>query len=64
MNKNWEFNGGYIALNSFGFGGSNAHVLLKSNPKPKTAPIPYNIPRLISVSGRTNNAVNNFLKNV
>lgn len=64
MNKNWDFNGGYVALNSFGFGGANAHVLLKSNPKPKIGPISTNVPRLISVSGRTENAVNNMLKNV
>jgi len=62
--KNWDFGGGYIALNSFGFGGANAHVLLKSNTKPKIPSIVNNIPRLISVSGRTNEAVNNLLKNV
>lgn len=64
VNKNWEFDGGYVALNSFGFGGANAHVLLKSNPKPKIAPILNNIPRLIAVSGRTNEAVNSMLKKV
>jgi len=64
VNKNWDYSGGYVALNSFGFGGANAHVLLKSNPKPKTAPILNNVPRLIAVSGRTNDAVNNMLKNV
>ncbi|XP_060839445.1 fatty acid synthase-like isoform X1 [Rhopalosiphum padi] len=64
VHKNWDYSGGYVALNSFGFGGANAHVLLKSNPKPKTAPILNNVPRLISVSGRTNDAVNNMLKNI
>lgn len=58
------FSGGYVALNSFGFGGANAHVLLKSNPKSKITPIQSNTPRLIVVSGRTNEAVNNMLKNV
>jgi len=62
--KNWDYNGGYVALNSFGFGGANAHVLLKPNPKLKTAAILNNIPRLIFVSGRTSDAVNNMLKNV
>ncbi|XP_050423114.1 fatty acid synthase-like isoform X2 [Adelges cooleyi] len=64
VHKNWEFNGGYVALNSFGFGGANAHVLLKSNPKPKTAPIQNNVPRLVAVSGRTHDAVNNMLANI
>lgn len=64
VNKNWEFNGGYVALNSFGFGGANAHVLLKSNPKPKITSVLNNVPRLMAVSGRTEDAVNNMLKNV
>jgi len=64
VNKNWDFNGGYVAINSFGFGGANAHVLLKSNPKIKTNKIVTHIPRLIAVSGRTEEAVNNMLKNV
>lgn len=64
MNKNWDFNGGYVAINSFGFGGANAHVLLKPNPKTKTNTIVNHVPRLIAVSGRTEEAVNNMLKNV
>lgn len=64
MNKNWDFNGGYVAINSFGFGGANAHVLLKSNSKTKTNKIVNHVPRLIAVSGRTEEAVNNMLKNV
>ncbi|XP_022172738.1 fatty acid synthase-like isoform X2 [Myzus persicae] len=64
VNKNWDFNGGYVALNSFGFGGANAHVLLKSNSKTKTTQILNHVPRLIAVSGRTEEAVNNMLKNI
>lgn len=64
VNRNWDFNGGYVALNSFGFGGANAHVLLKSNPKQKTTQSLNNVPRLITVSGRTEEAVNNMLKKV
>jgi len=64
VNKNWDYGGGYVALNSFGFGGANAHVLLRSNQKPKPAPTINNVPRLIAVSGRTNDAVSNMLKNV
>lgn len=59
-----DFSGGYVALNSFGFGGANAHVLLKSNPKSKIASIQSNTPRLFAVSGRTDKAVKNMLKNV
>lgn len=64
VNKPWPFNGGYVALNSFGFGGANAHVLLKSNPKPKESPIQDDIPRLVCVSGRTEDAVNSMLDKV
>lgn len=64
VDEAWPFNGGYIALNSFGFGGANAHVLLRSNPKPKESPIQDNIPRLVCVSGRTSDAVNNMLGKV
>ena len=64
MDRPWPFKGGYIALNSFGFGGANAHVLLKSNPKPKESPIQDNIPRLVCVSGRTDEAVDYMLDKV
>uniref|UniRef100_A0A1B6DTB3 Fatty acid synthase n=1 Tax=Clastoptera arizonana TaxID=38151 RepID=A0A1B6DTB3_9HEMI len=64
VNKNWKFNGGMVAVNSFGFGGANAHILFKSNPKPKALPIQDNIPRVIAVSGRTQEAVNYFLDKI
>ncbi|KAI5716536.1 hypothetical protein M8J76_008196 [Diaphorina citri] len=48
VNKKWPWNGGYAAINSFGFGGANAHILLKSNPKPKTPAIQDNVPRLVA----------------
>ncbi|VVC27330.1 Hypothetical protein CINCED_3A023543 [Cinara cedri] len=64
VDKNCDFSGGYVAVNSFGFGGANAHVLLKSNPKQKIDPIMNDIPRLICVSGRTDEAVNNMLKKI
>lgn len=54
-----EWEGGYVGVNSFGFGGANCHVLLKSNPKQKInngAPSD-NLPRLVVVSGRTAEAV-------
>lgn len=64
VDKAWPFNGGLVALNSFGFGGANAHVILRSNPKPKEGPIQDNIPRLVAVSGRTADAVNFMLDKV
>ncbi|XP_054286913.1 fatty acid synthase-like [Macrosteles quadrilineatus] len=64
VNKNWPWNGGYVAVNSFGFGGANAHLLLRSNPKPKAPAIQDNIPRVVAVSGRTQEAVNNWLDKI
>ncbi|XP_076249111.1 fatty acid synthase-like [Calliopsis andreniformis] len=60
----WE--GGYVGINSFGFGGANAHVLLKSYTKEKVnngAPSD-NLPRLVAVSGRTEEAVETLLKHI
>lgn len=59
--KNEPWKGGVVAINSFGFGGANAHIVLRSNPKPKTNWPPGPLPRLVTVSGRTEQAVNNFL---
>ncbi|XP_053693616.1 fatty acid synthase [Sabethes cyaneus] len=51
--------GPLIAINSFGFGGANAHALLKGNAKDKVNHgIPEdNLPRLITWSGRTEEAI-------
>ncbi|KOX73549.1 Fatty acid synthase [Melipona quadrifasciata] len=58
VDKNMPWKGGLVALNSFGFGGANAHILLRSNPKPKLSPVlDDKIPKLITVSGRTEEAV-------
>lgn len=59
VDRNTHWDGGIIGLCSFGFGGANAHVILKSNPKPKAlvAPVSDPVPRLIVVSGRTKNSV-------
>ncbi|XP_018336014.1 fatty acid synthase [Agrilus planipennis] len=61
VSKNEPWNGGLVAVNSFGFGGANAHILLKSNPKPKTSWPPSSLPRLVAVSGRTEEAVTSLL---
>lgn len=64
VDKPLPWNGGLIAINSFGFGGANAHILLRPNPKPKAPAIQDNIPRLVALSGRTEEAVNYFLDKV
>ncbi|XP_012280372.1 fatty acid synthase [Orussus abietinus] len=60
------WNGGYIGINSFGFGGANVHILLKSHDKEKKnggAP-EDDLPRLVAVSGRTEEAVLTLLNDV
>ncbi|OAD52584.1 Fatty acid synthase [Eufriesea mexicana] len=62
VDKNTPWKGGIIAINSFGFGGANAHVVLRSNPKPKLSPVlDSKVPKLITISGRTEEAVSSFL---
>ncbi|XP_020286674.1 fatty acid synthase-like isoform X2 [Pseudomyrmex gracilis] len=57
---------GYIAMNSFGFGGANSHLLLKWNPKRKINNSTPNddLPRLVTISGRTEESVRSFLKDI
>lgn len=64
VDKNLPWNGGIVGINSFGFGGANAHVILKSNPKPKAVTPREGPPKLVTVSGRTFDAVQNFLEDV
>jgi fatty acid synthase len=59
-------NSGLVGINSFGFGGANAHILLQWNKKNKInggAPTDT-IPRLVVASGRTQEAVDVILKDV
>ncbi|XP_063541437.1 fatty acid synthase-like isoform X1 [Cydia strobilella] len=53
------WNKGMCSINSFGFGGANAHVLLKNVARPKiNNGLPKDdLPRLVCVSGRTESAV-------
>ncbi|KAG5674367.1 hypothetical protein PVAND_004341 [Polypedilum vanderplanki] len=64
VDRNMEWNGGIIGLNSFGFGGANAHVILKSNPKPKAIGSIGEIPRVVACSGRTEEAINMMLNEI
>lgn len=62
VDKNIPWNGGIIGLNSFGFGGANAHIILKSNPKPKTITPRDGPPKLVICSGRTMDGVQDLLE--
>ncbi|XP_030762870.1 fatty acid synthase-like [Sitophilus oryzae] len=57
------WNGGIVALNNFGIGGSNAHAVLKSNTKLKSQYDKFEH-RLVHVSGRTEEGVKYYLDQV
>ncbi|XP_029173773.1 fatty acid synthase-like isoform X1 [Nylanderia fulva] len=61
IDKATPWNGGLVGINSFGAGGANSHVILRSNPKTKVSSVPETIesllPKLIAVSGRTKEAI-------
>jgi fatty acid synthase, animal type len=61
-----EFKGNLISINSFGFGGGNAHALFSGHRKEKiNKGIPKDdLPRLVVWSGRTELAVNNVIDSV
>lgn len=63
VDKPMPWNGGIVGINSFGFGGANAHIVLRSNPKPKLPPVLDTelLPRLVVASGRTQEAVQTLL---
>lgn len=58
----WD--GKYAAINSFGIGGTNSHLVLRRNEKEKKADKKTDIPRLMVTSGRTESAVKYLLKKV
>ncbi|KMQ91191.1 fatty acid synthase, partial [Lasius niger] len=57
---------GFVGVNSFGFGGANCHILLQSNLKEKVnGGVPNDdLPRLVVVSGRTEQAVESLLNEI
>lgn len=63
VDKLTVWNGKYAAINSFGIGGTNSHLILKRNEKEKKLE-KITIPRLMIVSGRTESAVTSLLNRV
>lgn len=57
------FMSGLIASSSIGFGGANAHLVIKPNFENKKQGQKY-LPRLVLASGRTYEAVNYFLDGI
>ncbi|XP_033100036.1 fatty acid synthase-like [Anneissia japonica] len=50
------FTGGYVGLNSFGFGGANVHVILKPNVRKNVSNV-LTVPRLVTCAGRTEQSI-------
>ncbi|XP_007434239.1 fatty acid synthase [Python bivittatus] len=54
---------GHLAgINSFGFGGSNAHIILRANRNKSSPPEASNLPRLVQFCGRTQEAVETLIE--
>jgi len=61
VDKMTVWNGEYAAVNSFGIGGTNSHLILKRYKKQKAIHRNICIPRLMVVSGRTEASVKALL---
>ncbi|XP_041987847.1 fatty acid synthase [Aricia agestis] len=62
VDRNTPWDGGLVAVNSFGFGGANAHIILESQPAGGAAGAARcDTPRLVLASGRTEEAARALL---
>jgi fatty acid synthase len=62
LTENTKWAGGYVGMNSFGFGGSNVHTLLKSKPKQDCTVHPGSSKlRLATFAARTEEGVQHVL---
>ncbi|KAL3221900.1 hypothetical protein MRX96_029108 [Rhipicephalus microplus] len=67
VDKAMPFDGGMVGISSQGIGGANAHAILDSNPGPHVDSFPRekpDIPRLVLMSGRTEEALTRTLSRV
>ncbi|XP_047993204.1 fatty acid synthase-like [Leguminivora glycinivorella] len=60
--ENTPWPGGLVSVNSFGFGGANAHLILEGGRGDRSQPAEYPAPRLVLASGRTDEAVKQLLQ--
>jgi len=60
----WD--GGIVAVNSFGVGGANGHCLMKSytQQKKQQQVLEEELPRLVAVSARNESAINYMINRV
>ena len=61
VNSNTAWEGGIVGVNSFGFGGSNVHTILKSNQKQSEKCEGCDKARLVVYSARTQEGVEDIL---
>ncbi|XP_053308944.1 fatty acid synthase [Spea bombifrons] len=62
VNEPIPVRGGIVGINSFGFGGSNVHVILKRNEKKSSGQASMALPRLVQVCGRTQEAAETLVE--
>ena len=56
--------GGYIGINSFGFGGANVHAVLKSFPRDVSEHPADKLQRLVTFAARTEDGVTHALQQI